>query len=94
MYHFIISLIFATTCLVCHLPESMFYYPAFFYIGREIAQAEYRYIEFHGNIRSKCPWYCGFIPSAWTWKGLFDWMLAVFAGIVIHIIKYLNIYPY
>ena len=48
-----------------------------FYFGREHAQAEYRYIEAHGGKRESCPWYCGFLPEAWTVKGLLDWLFPV-----------------
>lgn len=47
---------------------------AFFYVGREFAQAEYRYIESHGGKRDKCPAWCGFLPEAWTDKGLLDFL--------------------
>lgn len=46
----------------------------FFYLGREHAQAEYRYIEAHGGSRDKCPMWCGFLPEAWTDKGLLDFL--------------------
>lgn len=46
----------------------------FFYMGREHAQAEYRYIEAHGGCRAKCPPWCGFLPSAWTSKSILDWL--------------------
>ena len=48
-----------------------------FYVGREIAQAEYRYIEANGGKRYACPWYCGFLPSAWNLKSVLDWGLPV-----------------
>ena len=48
---------------------------AIFYFSREITQAEYRYIETHGGFRYQCPWYCGFIPSAWDIKSVLDWLL-------------------
>ena len=50
---------------------------AAFYAGRELAQAEYRYIEDHGGQRFKCSWFCGFLPDAWTTKSVFDWLLPV-----------------
>lgn len=56
---------------------------ASFYIGREIAQAEYRIIYTHyGRKRANAPWWCGFDRRAWTVKGLLDWLVpaaAVFA---------------
>lgn len=50
---------------------------AVFYFSREIAQAEYRYIETHGGFRYECPWYCGFLPESWTLKAMLDWLLPV-----------------
>lgn len=47
---------------------------AIFYLGREHAQAEYRYISSHGGRRDAVPWYCGLLPSAWTTKGVTDWV--------------------
>ena len=65
------------------------FYAAAFFIGREHAQAEYRYIEANGGTRSACPWYCGFLPSAWTVKGLLDWILPLAVAIVWAIAVYL-----
>lgn len=48
-----------------------------FYVGRELAQAEYRYIKAHGGKRSDSPWYCGVLYEAWTPKGVLDWLLPV-----------------
>lgn len=40
-----------------------------FYIGREVAQAEHRCIQwFYGNKRANAPWYCGLEPRAWNVK--------------------------
>lgn len=50
---------------------------AAFYAGRELAQAEYRYIEAHGGKRYDCSWFCGFLPDAWTEKSVLDWLLPV-----------------
>lgn len=47
---------------------------AIFYLGREHAQAEYRYISSHGGQRHAVPWYCGLLPAAWTSKGVTDWV--------------------
>ena len=66
-------------CLMT-LVASVFWWPFGFacagsFIGREIAQAEYRYIQAHGGKRAACPWWCGFHPSAWNAKALADWLL-------------------
>ena len=46
------------------------------FIGREHAQAEYRWIDTlgHGR-RDLLPWYGGFSLSAWGWSSLFDWLV-------------------
>ena len=45
-----------------------------FYIGREIAQAEYRIIEKHYNRkRATAPWWCGFDSRAWNFTSLMGW---------------------
>jgi hypothetical protein len=42
-----------------------------FFIGREEAQAEERYINrFANRKRANAPWYCGFIPKAWNLDSL------------------------
>jgi hypothetical protein len=57
---------------------------AAFFIGREIAQAEYRNIEhFYGGKRANMPWYGGFQKQAWTAKGLLDWILPMALTIAI-----------
>lgn len=48
---------------------------AFFYCGREHAQAEYRAIKsFYGGKRANAPWWCGFDRRAWDAKSLVDWL--------------------
>lgn len=48
------------------------------YIGREHAQAEYRWIErFGGGKRANMPWWGGFDPKVWSFKSLTDWLLPV-----------------
>lgn len=49
---------------------------AFVFVGREIAQAEYRWIErFGGGRRSNMPWWGGFDPRVWTLHSITDWIL-------------------
>lgn len=60
-----------------------------YFIGREIAQAEYRNIEhFYAGKRANMPWYGGFQKQAWTVKGLLDWILP--AAVVITVAILLN----
>lgn len=75
MIHALLTLAFCVPCLLLSLPWPVFFWPAAFYAGREHAQAEERYIDAHGGKRADCPWWCGFAPSAWTIKGLLDFLL-------------------
>jgi hypothetical protein len=47
-----------------------------FYVGREIAQAEYRWIEHYGNgLRANMPWYGPFDPRVWhKLDAWIDWL--------------------
>lgn len=60
---------------------------ALFYIGREHAQAEYRWIEHYGSgKRANMPWWGGFDPKVWNAKSLCDWVLPVIlsGGLALH----------
>lgn len=54
------------------------------FIGREHAQAEYRWIDTRGyGRRSSLPWYGGFDPVVWSLPSLLDWLVpAVVCGAV------------
>lgn len=53
-----------------------------FYVGREIAQAEYRYIEAYcDRKRANMPWWAVLTPKAWTLKGMLDWLLPVIVSV-------------
>lgn len=75
MVHALITAIWCIACILFKLPLAMLLFPSVFYLGREVTQAEYRYIEVHGGIRKECPLWCGFMPEAWTAKGMLDWIL-------------------
>lgn len=50
------------------------------FIGREHAQAEYRWIEhFGGGKRANMPWYGGFDLRVWSAKSLADFLLPAIA---------------
>jgi hypothetical protein len=53
------------------------------FVGREHAQAEYRYIAMHGGIRANMPWYGGFDTHAWNWASLFDWLVPLVVCVVV-----------
>lgn len=45
------------------------------FIGREHAQAEYRWIETYGHhLRANMPWWGGFDPEVWGLKSHLDWI--------------------
>ena len=57
---------------------------AFFFIGREHAQAEYRMIQkFYEGKRANMPWWGGFDPRAWDTKSMLDWLLPTVLGFMI-----------
>ena len=47
-----------------------------YYLGREMAQAEYRVIQtYYAGKRANMPWYGAFEGRAWDRKSLLDWLL-------------------
>jgi hypothetical protein len=47
-----------------------------YYLGREMAQAEYRNILYnYGGKRANMPWWGAFQPRAWNMKSMLDWIL-------------------
>lgn len=49
-----------------------------FFVGRELTQAEYRWIEKYGaGLRANMPWYDRFDPRVWDVHSLTDWILPV-----------------
>ena len=52
-----------------------------YWLGREMAQAEERYMSMHRTNRAGSPWWMAFKREAWTAKGLLDWALP--AGAVV-----------
>lgn len=52
-------------------------------VSREIAQAEYRWIEhWGGGLRANMPWWGPFDPRVWHGDALLDWALPTMAVIV------------
>jgi hypothetical protein len=57
------------------------------YMGREHAQAEYRWIEKYGlGLRANMPWYGGFTSRAWTRKSMLDWVLPLLATVALALV--------
>ena len=55
-----------------------------FFIGRELTQAEYRWIAQLGSgKRANMPWWGGLDPAAWTSKSVLDVALPVVATAVV-----------
>lgn len=76
MIHALITFAACVAIALSGLPYWMCVFPAVWYMGREYTQAEYRYIEAYcHNKRENMPLYAPFLPSAWTVKGLMDWVL-------------------
>ena len=82
MIHALITLVWCLGCVLAGAPWAMLFWPPAFYCGREIAQAEQRYIDTHGGHRDKCPWWCGLLPQSWTLKGLLDFLLPLAVALV------------
>ncbi len=58
-----------------------------FYLGREIAQAEYRWIEHYGlGLRANMPWWGRFDRRVWTVHSLTDWLLPILFTTVVAIL--------
>ena len=61
---------------------------AFYFVGREYAQAEYRNIEEnYGGKRANMPYFGGLEPRAWTRKGLTDFIFPSVAVTVVALLK-------
>lgn len=89
MIHGAIALVICAVMLLLHIPWVGMLLPALFYVGREVTQAEYRYIEAHGGKRNKCPWYCGLKPIAWTTKSVLDVALPLIVSVAAIVVEVL-----
>jgi hypothetical protein len=57
------------------------------YIGREHAQAEYKWIERYGlGLRANMPWWGGFDSRVWNIKSLLDWVLPLLATVALALV--------
>lgn len=64
-----------------------------YYIGREMAQAEYRVIQkYYDGRRSKMPWYGAFEARGWDKKAMLDWILPAIVTMTIALIKSYTVY--
>ena len=66
--------------------------PSGYFIGREVAQAEYRWIEkFGGGLRENMPWHAAFDLRVWeTSDQIADWLgpIAVCSAIALAVNRY------
>lgn len=86
MLHAAITLLFVLVGIPFGFPLWGWLCAAFF-VGREHAQAEYRWIDaYGGGQRANMPWWGGFDPKVWNLKSLCDWLLplcvAVLGGLI------------
>lgn len=87
MVHALITAVWCLACLLTGLPWPFLFWAPSWYCGRDVAQAEERYIKAHGGKRANCPWYCGFLPEAWTLKGMMDWLLPTAVALIACIVQ-------
>ena len=74
MIHGLVTLAWCVLCAVLRLPWPFYFWPVAFYMGREFAQAEEKYMRARDLNRKKAPWWMGLHPSAWDLKSLSDWI--------------------
>lgn len=57
---------------------------AWFFIGRELAQAEYRWVEqYGGHKRANLPWYGSLDWRVWTLDSMLDWIVPCLAVVAV-----------
>lgn len=58
-----------------------------YFLGREIAQAEYRWIETYGlGLRANMPWWGRFDSRVWKFTDMLDWILPCLAATCIAVL--------
>ena len=87
MIHAFLTAVFCVPCLLLSLPWLVLFWPPAFYLGREHAQAEERYMRARDINREAAPWWMGFAPSAWTLKSLLDFLLPLAVSIAFTILS-------
>ena len=85
------AITFAWCFLAWFLPWPwLCFFPAAMYVGREFAQAEYRYIETYcDRKRANMPWWAPFTLKAWTVKGVLDFILPCLVAVIMFIVEQL-----
>ena len=54
-----------------------------YWLGREMAQAEYRYMSIHKTNRAGAPWWMSLKREAWDVKSVLDWLVPLFTVIIL-----------
>ncbi len=81
MIHGTITAGFCLLFTALGFPSACLLWPTAFYLGREVAQAEERWLKASNLKRSLAPWWCGFTPEAWNAKGILDWLFPLFVSL-------------
>lgn len=88
MIHGIITFIICLFVATFNLPIFFYALPLGFYLGREVAQAEYRYIEGYCNKKRENFKTSDILKAeAWTTKGLIDWIIPAVISLVFVMIR-------
>lgn len=90
MIGFLHPVIALSAQLVLGLLTGNFWYgvaAAAFYLGREHAQAEYRWIEKYGfGRRANLPWWGAFDKRVWDIHSITDWVLPLIFTIIVAVV--------
>ena len=85
MIHAILALVFCLVVLGFKFPAFVALWPSIFYISREFAQAEYRYIlRYCNGSFSNMPTFAGFYPEIWNIKSILDFVLPTVVSIIFY----------
>ena len=83
MIHAGLAALFCVCVVVLRGRAWLCLWPAVFYVSREFAQVEYRYVlrYAHGSF-ADMPTFAGFYPIVWNQKSLLDWLLPTLVSCV------------
>jgi len=74
--HLLLSIPFILIGIIFNISLLMFVLITSYWFGREVSQAEYRWMDENNAKRSEKPWYIGFNILKWDRNSLFDdWLL-------------------
>jgi len=83
MIHALLALLFCLCIVFFKCRTWLCLWPAVFYVSREFAQAEYRFVikYCHGSF-AQMPTFAGFSPVVWDKKSMLDWILPLCVSLV------------